>query len=603
MLSINTLKYSVSEGQKTDNKKEVYSDEPGWEDSFATIIFTKAVLSHAEKTLSEQGIAHKLKQITRGVNEENKRIIMELYGLMSEEYTPQDLKYSKDMLGSLATKLYEGLQNCDAGFINRAIETYRGLKKTSSLEERLEKIRTVLVETTACSILRKVTDQNFMEVHNKNQVTIIASGIYGIQPTNPNDQYTGTLKTEYVQAQLKSDFQQKYTPMNILKLLEEEYLAELRNLGYVGKKTYNMGEYGAFTEHISKELPEEEPNKYLTSEDDGNIDINWVQVRTKLLEQLISQGFILGASAVEFFAANLTDLNDEEREYVMERILTLDQFKEKLQKEAIGSSCEREHPAIPWFLLACRNGNTHNAVDSLNAARDNSQLLQKMLLAGVPGKWPAYGFRRACQAGHTEIVKACINAAKDNPDLLQKMLLAGAPGGLPANGFFLACRESHTNIAEAYLQAADSNTLNCIFRARINNSSAKMFCSKIFGSNLDLIKKLDLKNRGIVISNLKYYYDKQGEKETPVAFSFINSSELDPSNNDLTLKTYIACASYLSWMRIRIYMCLYFDFFNKPNLIDEIKGRAQLKWHGASRQSMLFPQAEPKDSADGAFVP
>src|SRR5215216_5949596 len=203
-----------------------YQPPSDWIERLSAFIFHN--LSNKKQT-TEANICSKLKaklSSDRSDLEKLNQILQKITALVTEEIVDNTLAYRKNDKTPVADKLFEGLQNCLDGFMDRCYALWLSWELAKNCPERLAKFREEIVLRVAI----KLSD----EVHGQNKVSIFAKRYgYGTQAINPTDFYSGNIKDETIVINLQEAFASFYTnrPLFLVKAIADQLSGDLSNFG------------------------------------------------------------------------------------------------------------------------------------------------------------------------------------------------------------------------------------------------------------------------------------------------------------------------------------------------------------------------------------
>ena len=194
-----------------------------------------------------------------------------------------------DTKKAAAFKFMEDISACTPGFHNRVNEIIFSFSQPkNSISEFLEQFRKYIITTTAAS--------HTGDVHTTNRFFILAADKYKVQPTHPDDIYSGYLSDDVINKALKESFETKYQFWGILNFLYDKLNGNLRAYGaYKGQNAdgYDHGDYEKMLSYLETFIGKSESfaELLILSEDDKVIDLNWPNIMNKLWQKLTNESF------------------------------------------------------------------------------------------------------------------------------------------------------------------------------------------------------------------------------------------------------------------------------------------------------------------------
>ena len=150
--------------------------------------------------------------------------------------------------------------------------------------------------------MEAIISQIFRFVWSKLRGSLYQNNKFGITAINPDDQYAGGpgYEIDVIAPLLEQAFEQQYTPLLIIKNIEEQFKSYAYNLGYTGftQDGYKSEMYNAFHEYIKEAIGECSLYDLFIQGDDENSydiymqDINWSFVRQKIVTKLQEEQFL-----------------------------------------------------------------------------------------------------------------------------------------------------------------------------------------------------------------------------------------------------------------------------------------------------------------------
>lgn len=225
-----------------------------------------------------------------------------IYALMSGKIKDQTLNFESANNSAYAEKLYEGLSSCAAGLHDRLIFLWCSLALEKNFAERLETIRETIIRQaihTRSDIMNLPTGQKIDEVHAANQLMIAVQKYFGINIAHQNDPHPGYIydKPEAL-SHILSTFCQKYTPINIIRKLQEQLASAFYHYGYHGRVHPDNAYEGCslWLDLLAQFFPKAtvKPAFFITvsADDERVIDLNWQLINTQIIKQLEDEGLI-----------------------------------------------------------------------------------------------------------------------------------------------------------------------------------------------------------------------------------------------------------------------------------------------------------------------
>ena len=313
---------------------DLYSPPEHWKTNLITLIhhhLPEEVTSTAE--LDSQLNKH---LTDYRLQDELKITLQRIYALLATEVHDSACYYDPNKDGPmLARKLKEGIMECSEGFHNRVNQIWMFFFIEDNFTERLARIRANIVHQVAINL--------FDEVHAQNSVSIIASeNHFGTQAIRREDKYSGDIQSrESIKIVLHEAFEQRYTPLLILKGIEEQIYSLLAHLGgYIGCKPdglcYVIDNFGPYREIFKKvfslESEAETQPFLLLNECSAVIDVNWPLIRERIFKKLILEGFFEASSEMGLKDIPVDEDNLDELAYWILCIASPAMFVQFLEK-------------------------------------------------------------------------------------------------------------------------------------------------------------------------------------------------------------------------------------------------------------------------------
>lgn len=363
-----------------------YTPPSSWMEDLAELIEKKLLASTIETDKPNKlSILREIRRVTRdpicGTRVETG--LKQVYAIVINRIQDSEITFDPEDLMEVSIcmeKIYERVIHCPAGAENGLNEVLRSWRQPKNLAQRLEKYRTQIMMKLAINI----TD----EVHGQNEVTKIAfaydNNKFGIKINNPNDPYShqdwNFPPSQEIEKRLESIFQQEYTPLLIIKSLEEQYKEYMYGLGYIGNKSdgYKSAVYGPIKDYLNKQFGAQED--WMIKDNDKVIDVNWTLVRRKIVEQLNSEGIITKDASINNPQQILPKINNlEEIKYWC----SLNPDNQAIQ-QWIESIKEEDKSTISCMLLAflpTESAYLNNKQKLIDANKANYQKLKMLLLS------------------------------------------------------------------------------------------------------------------------------------------------------------------------------------------------------------------------------